>query len=590
MNPRKSFNPNRLNGPIHPRAPFRLAAGFAAALSAALPSLVPAAAAIQEAGDQLLEISQGIRITVETGGKIFLEVRPLPGDGFSHFALRYTDSLETWKEIRKWSDDPAPIVGRFYRIPLELLKPQFRYFALRKIFPGDRPSGSGWIHVVGEGQYPPGQESLWRIAEWFTGEGDRFRELSRANQVPDLIVRRGQEIRIPEKILLPLFSPTGRVGANGLLHFGRDEEGEFARYRLKVGEALYSAVVIQFTGRVDGDEVNRVATVIARRSGIQDVTRIPVDYMVKIPKELLTNQYLPAGDLDRIGNELRQAEIESVRISARSGNLKGVYVILDPGHGGIDVGTSYNGVRERDYVYDIMCRIKRKLEATTSAQVLTTVKDRKNGFAVSDSRKVRRNGDGAILTTPPYLHKDPNLRAVAVNLRWYLANSYYRALRKKGVSSEKILFTSLHADSLHPAVRGATFYVPGERYRRGTYGHKGKIYMRRKEVREQPTVRFSRSDRVRSEGLSRKFSSQLVRSFGRNSIAVHKFQPIRSHVIRRNRKWVPAVIRSNQIPTKLLLEVCNLRNRTDNKLLTDPAFRQRIADAYVEALIAYYKG
>src|SRR5256885_11217725 len=35
--------------------------------------------------------------------------------------------------------------------------------------------------------------------------------------------------------------------------------------------------------------------------------------------------------------------------------------------------------------------------------------------------------------------------------------------------SEKVVFLSIHADSLHPSLRGAMIYIPGERYVQGSY-------------------------------------------------------------------------------------------------------------------------
>ena len=42
--------------------------------------------------------------------------------------------------------------------------------------------------------------------------------------------------------------------------------------------------------------------------------------------------------------------------------LQGVLVVIDPGHGGRDLGTMNNGIWEHDYVYDVACRLKRLLE------------------------------------------------------------------------------------------------------------------------------------------------------------------------------------------------------------------------------------
>ena len=52
--------------------------------------------------------------------------------------------------------------------------------------------------------------------------------------------------------------------------------GRYAEYRLRRGEALYSAVVVRFTGQLHAKQVNATAREIARRSGITDVTAIPI--------------------------------------------------------------------------------------------------------------------------------------------------------------------------------------------------------------------------------------------------------------------------------------------------------------------------
>ena len=62
-----------------------------------------------------------------------------------------------------------------------------------------------------------------------------------------------------------------------------------------------------------------------------------------------------------------------------------------------------------------------------------------------------------------------------------------------------------------------------------------------------------------------------------------------SHVVRsKKRAWVPAVLKYNIVPCSILIEVCNLNNEEDAKLMKDPLFRQKVANAYIEALILYY--
>src|SRR6185369_4103548 len=107
--------------------------------------------------------------------------------------------------------------------------------------------------------------------------------------------------------------------------------------------------------------------------------------------------------------------------------------------------------------------------------------------------------------------------------------------------------------SLHPSVRGAMVYVPGQAYRNGTYGHVGRLYERR-EVAELRYVKFSQQEKERSEGLSRRLASRVIEAFRSADLAVHPYEPVRNHVIRRGRAWTPAVIRTSLVPQSILLE------------------------------------
>jgi N-acetylmuramoyl-L-alanine amidase len=176
-----------------------------------------------------------------------------------------------------------------------------------------------------------------------------------------------------------------------------------------------------------------------------------------------------------------------------------------------------------------------------------------------------------------------------VNLRWYLVNSYYRSLTSAGADPERIVFASVHADSLHPSVRGAMVYVPGQEYRTGTYGHVGRLYAR-KEVAELRYVKFSSGERERSEGLSRRLAARVIQAFEEARLPVHRYEPIRDHVIRRRRSWTPAVIRTSLVPQSLLLEVVNLNNAKDAALIKQASFRQKVAGAFLDALRRHYSG
>jgi N-acetylmuramoyl-L-alanine amidase len=193
-----------------------------------------------------------------------------------------------------------------------------------------------------------------------------------------------------------------------------------------------------------------------------------------------------------------------------------------------------------------------------------------------------------VLTTPPFLAEDSGETTIAVNLRWYLANSIYRRLVKNGTDPDKIVFVSLHADARHPSLRGAMVYVPGAGFRTGTMGHASSRYLRFKEVREQPRVSFSSRDRLRSEAVSRKLAGAIVVALKKVNLPVQPYQPIRERIIRGRETWLPAVLRGNAVPTKVLVEMVNLNNAADAVLLGRAADRDRLARALAVALADHF--
>jgi len=535
------------------------------------------------------EAGSGIRIHLAENNALFLEVLRQDGDTLETVAQKVMADPSRWELLKTLNPEALPGTPgkRFVRVPYEELQDSYKLLTMARLFPEDSLEGDFWIHRAGKGKIPMASESLWHLALWFTGDGRNFQTLADLNSLRNLAPVPGQAVQIPRSLLLPVFAaPVSNE--EGDLRFGRDDEGEYAAYRLKKGEAIYSAVVIRFTGLLEADDVNEMATAVAKRSGIEDVRTLAVGYEVKIPREFLLPEFLPPGDPRRIEYELSRREVARFRNQAVSRGLEGVTVVLDAGHGGRDIGAARNGVWESDYAYDVLCRIKGRLEKETAAQVLTTLKDSQYGYRVFNSRRIPLNQEEVILTTPPLRLSSSVPNGVGVNLRWYLANSYYRSLTRKGIDPEKIVFASIHADSLHPSLRGAMIYVPGERYRTKTYGFSGSAYRARKEVREQPTVSFPKERRQKSEGLSREFASHLLKALKQRGARVHPYQPVRDRIIRKHRPWVPAVLRCNQTFVQILLEACNINNPADAKLLTDPAYRQKVADAFVDALLSYY--
>jgi N-acetylmuramoyl-L-alanine amidase len=520
-----------------------------------------------------------------SGGEPYLKVWPRRDDGYIVLARRYATKEDSWRQIRRDNRNRAVQVGRTVKIGLDLLAPEYRHLVLTTLFPDDRYLHGHWEHKVGQKPARRCKETLQNLASWFTGNSGMAADLKQLRGRGD--PGRGEVVRIPREMLLASFIPEDDPEAVEIA-YGEDDQGPYALYRLKSGEALYSSVVIRLTGRLDAEEVNQLVEEIARRSGIRNVRSIPVGFAVKIPRHLLLPKYLPQDDPARLAYESRLTESSRFRTDVRARRLQGVHVILDAGHGGVDVGTTKNGMDEDEYVYDVMCRIKRLLERDTDAMTLTTIEDQATGFEVRNMEKLPRDRNEEIRTTPPYQPLSPDRRAMGVNLRWYLANSFYRRLVDGGVDPDKIVFASLHADSLYPTLQGAMVYIPGSKYRTRRYGNGNATYSQFREVRDHTYVSFNKKERIRSEGVARQFADQLVRSMRKARVPVHRYEPVRDHVIRRKRSWVPAVIRCSEVPLSVLVELVNLNNAEDRARLRDPDFRERLARSFVDALLAYY--
>lgn len=527
---------------------------------------------------------------------LYLETVPQAGEGLLSFARRLTGDKANAGAIADANGGTRRLlVGVRYRVPFELLLAEHQLRVVRGLFPDDQAVAEGWQHVI-TAEVPA--QSLWHIASWFTGDGERFRELRARNRMADDTLRIGQRLLVPRELLLPAFAavlpppPAVAVAAAGAaagaeLAYRSDAAGEYAVYRLRAGEALYSAVVVRFTGRVFADDVNALAAELATLNRIPDVTDMAIGQEVRIPLDLLLPEYLPPGHPRRA--EYERGLTESARYSntVLARRLEGVTVIIDPGHGGQDPGAIADGVWESTYVYDIALRVRARLAATTAARVAVTTSDG-DGFRILDRDRLPRSRGHRVLTSPPYPIEDPRQ---GLHFRWYLANSLYRkALASNGSDAEKVIFLSIHADALHPTIRGAMIYVPAASLTRGTYGKQGSPYTARAEFREQPQVSFSFQHRVRSEGLSRQLAEHLLTSFARHGLGIHPEKPVRDRIIRsrRSRPFVPAVVRYNAVPAKLLVEVCNLSNREDRRLIETRAFRERMARAIVDGILAYY--
>lgn len=488
------------------------------------------------------------------------------------------------------------IHGATFKLPFSSLKESYQKTAIEALFPTDKLGSEGWVHKVRYADSRSKGETLWAIAEWFTGDGKNHQKLyhKRASRQSKGVLYLGDRVIIPRGLLQRAFLSSEENPAWGpeeasqrLLTYKTDSEGPYASYILKKGESIYSSVVIRFTGREKAADVTKAAEIIRRRSGIQDAASIVLGTEIKIPLYLLADIYKPMSDAEVAMYE--REEKEAIKFTEERGKarfLRGVAIILDAGHGGKDTGAIGKGnIYEDECAYDIMCRIMKKLDEETDAQIYSTVFDRSRGYMPTNARSFSHDKDEYVRTTPPYLIEDPSIGAT---FRWYLVNSIYRNLIKEGTDPTKIIFSSIHADALHPYYDGTMIYYPSADLSKGTGGKNGKLFLKRKEVKDKQFVSLSYHDRRKSEALSKNFAYTILKALEKQGIVIHKDRPIRGNVVRDGKAWVPAVLRFNEIPTKVLIEVVNLNNHDDWKKIKEPFFRDQYAEAYVMALQNYF--
>jgi N-acetylmuramoyl-L-alanine amidase len=468
-------------------------------------------------------------------------------------------------------------------VPFTFLNYAYKKRALAQVFPKDAETDSSWMHVVNYAD-----ETWGSIAEIFSGDEDMADLLLLENGFEEEgEVRLGQSVKIPGRLLqeslrrnpLVFAAPQPEVKTAPepmkLLH-SQDPELKlvtrggktYGVYRLKRGEALYSAVVVRFTGRVDADEVNQIARELLVINGIADASKIAIGAEIKIPLALL--------DEGLLGEEPLAEEPAPAPPPRRGRSL---HVILDAGHGGEDPGTVMRDLREDEIAYDLMRRIREGLEANGAKVHALVSANGKGEMGNGYARKAVRHE--YVNVTPAYYIADGR---IGVNLRIYLIEAIYRRLLREGAAAEDIIFMSIHLDHLHPSVGGAMIYVPGASQRAAKFKASEAIFDKYHESRDR-TLFFGAKENRQAEAASLALSRRLMAALRKARLPIHAHQPIRKYVYRGGKKWTPGIIRYNRVPTALLLEAANFSNREDQKRIRSTQFRRRFAEAIVQGIM-----
>src|SRR5258708_31859794 len=103
---------------------------------------------------------------------------------------------------------------------------------------------------------------------------------------------------------------------------------------------------------------------------------------------------------------------------------------------------------------------------------------------------------------------------------------------KQNVPREKVVFVSIHADSLHPSLRGAMAYIPGQRYVTGSYENSDDVYLARAEVRGNPVVGHSEKESLAAEGLSPDLAESIISALETVHLEAHPFHPLLDNAVR----------------------------------------------------------
>ena len=580
-------------------------------------------------------ISEGLFAHMRNGNQPSLEVH-LPGGSAGK------DLLAT--VLRTTADQDTYSSAKHVLIPFARLNADTRRTVLLTIFEDAYVDEEGWHHIV-QFAGSEGKETLWSLAEWLTGRGFNHHAIQSHNNMASANLEKGQYILVPRELLLevmreptpgrsppqqapPLLpveaiepeqrapeTPTdgavqlARFDGNGgnsfdadqaqrELTYEEDADGPYALYLIKPGEAIYSAVVVRFTNFDTNQAIMEASAIIAERSGITDVTDIDDFTPIKIPVDMLADRFKPLGDPARQQYEASIAESRRLRDEMRrdtafTGDLEGVVVVLDPGHGSRDPGAiqpAY-GLYESEIAYDVVSRIIQLLEPT-GARVYSTLVIPDRGFTPTDATRFQHDRSGIVLTTPPYPDSPSQYDArVSANLRYYIANEIFAKETAAGVDPRRIIFSSIHCDALfNTQHRGAFFYIPGAAIR-AQQGHRDHTnawpYRNFREVR---AVSTTDAERRRDEALSRVFAQTLYEEFGEMRVQRFRHGPAIRTEIRRSRTnvFVPAVLHGNKIPTKVLIEIANMTNPTDRERMANPEWRQRVAQAYVNGLKTHF--
>ena len=143
--------------------------------AAAFAILLPTVAAAATKRVAVPEIGSPTPVAVMTGhGKIHIEAKPRANEGLLAFAKRLFGSSRHSSALSRANGGVRRLKrGVRYKVPFDLLPERSQQAAIRALLPKDQATAEGWKHQVASSSRSRDAESLWSIAEWFTGAGEK---------------------------------------------------------------------------------------------------------------------------------------------------------------------------------------------------------------------------------------------------------------------------------------------------------------------------------------------------------------------------------------------------------------------------------
>jgi len=153
------------------------------------------------------QITSELRASLTAEYTIDVSVMPHDGDAWTRLAKRVTGDAANWRAIAALNSDKLT-TDVAVRIPFALLRAELQRQIITTLFPKDSLTPAGWKHVA-TGPAGVESESLWSIAEWFTGRGENYTAIRSANPSQTLWTHPGDVVLIPKQLLSAAFGGEG---------------------------------------------------------------------------------------------------------------------------------------------------------------------------------------------------------------------------------------------------------------------------------------------------------------------------------------------------------------------------------------------